>query len=782
VTAIYLTLALITYVLVLSLLLKRRGFRDRSGPVLFAYLLLAFAWTLVWALGYTGWFGFSASGLAGRIPDYGLLVLAVLFHQLSCVFLHRPGPGWRWWTLGLVALLLAVVFYENPFQLPLAALGPWQLAVPGLGLALLVVGWGFFMGRTCILTLSAYREARQPLHRNRYRYWMLTLTLVVGAGALHLARLEPAGVICQHLSALSAAYLMLTYQLPDSRGMVRAAATVIITILLALIIYPVGFVAADSIFRPVSGYTPFIGAVGMALVLAGAFGPIFRLIQRWVNRLTAGAEYDSRLTVREYSSNISNILDLQLLAGVVVKLTCESLGVDRGALYIVRPTDDDDGVDAYELDPVPGDGDDQQWPAGQLGAESPITGAFRERRPLTQYDVDLLPHFRELAPQERDWLASLQADIFVPICTQEAWIGLLALGPKISGDRYYSDDLLLLGTLADQTAVALQNARLVDDLRARHEENLRLTEQLRAANRELTQLDRAKSNFIDIVSHELRTPLTLVRGYNDILRELLAEGTLTPDMGQEISMTVHEAALRLEQIVSTMLDVSLIDSETLALKLFEIPLSEVIGRVVNSWQDASRQRHLSLAVQGVDNLPPVIADPARLERVFSCLLQNAIKFTPDGGHIRIVGTLLDTHLPPDQRAVQIMVADTGIGIASENLERIFEKFYRVGDVLLHSSGDAKFKGAGPGLGLTLARGIVEAHGGYIWAESAGQDEHTCPGSEFYVVLPVVPPDLPEVGSLDAAAAPEAALTPESAPITPAALPWGSPPAPSAPDA
>jgi signal transduction histidine kinase len=94
-------------------------------------------------------------------------------------------------------------------------------------------------------------------------------------------------------------------------------------------------------------------------------------------------------------------------------------------------------------------------------------------------------------------------------------------------------------------------------------------------------------------------------------------------------------------------------------------------------------------------------------------------------------------LPQDQ-SVEIVVSDTGIGIAPEELERIFEKFYRVGDVLLHSTGRTKFKGAGPGLGLTIARGIVEAHGGRIWAESPGYDEETCPGGEFHIVLPVQP--------------------------------------------
>jgi signal transduction histidine kinase len=92
------------------------------------------------------------------------------------------------------------------------------------------------------------------------------------------------------------------------------------------------------------------------------------------------------------------------------------------------------------------------------------------------------------------------------------------------------------------------------------------------------------------------------------------------------------------------------------------------------------------------------------------------------------------------------VADTGIGIPPDDLERIFEKFYRVGDITSHSTGKIKFKGAGPGLGLTIARGIVEAHGGRLWVESPGHDEQICPGSEFHVVLPVQPRRLEPAGA------------------------------------
>jgi signal transduction histidine kinase len=113
---------------------------------------------------------------------------------------------------------------------------------------------------------------------------------------------------------------------------------------------------------------------------------------------------------------------------------------------------------------------------------------------------------------------------------------------------------------------------------------------------------------------------------------------------------------------------------------------------------------------------------------------NAIKFTPDGGRIAIEGkTIKESSGSPE---VEITIHDTGIGIAKENQEVVFEKFYQTGEVLMHSSGKTKFKGGGPGLGLAIARGIVEAHGGRIWLKSPGYDEKTNPGTTVYVRLPV----------------------------------------------
>ena len=126
-------------------------------------------------------------------------------------------------------------------------------------------------------------------------------------------------------------------------------------------------------------------------------------------------------------------------------------------------------------------------------------------------------------------------------------------------------------------------------------------------------------------------------------------------------------------------------------------------------------------------------DVEMMRKVFYHVIMNAIKYTPDGGKVSVSGKVIEDSNKPE---VEITVSDTGIGIAPQNHELVFEKFYQTGEVMLHSSGKTKFKGGGPGLGLAIARGIVEAHGGRIWLDSPGHDEETNPGTTVYVRLPV----------------------------------------------
>ena len=141
--------------------------------------------------------------------------------------------------------------------------------------------------------------------------------------------------------------------------------------------------------------------------------------------------------------------------------------------------------------------------------------------------------------------------------------------------------------------------------------------------------------------------------------------------------------------------------------------------------------------KGVRELPPMEVDFKRLVQAFTNIIGNGMKYTPDNGRI-LVTTELQTAVDNEAQFVEIVVADSGIGIDPQYHQLIFEKFFRIGNPQLHSTGSTKFKGAGPGLGLHIAKGVIEAHDGRIWVESEGEDEARLPGTRVHIILPLKP--------------------------------------------
>ncbi len=259
------------------------------------------------------------------------------------------------------------------------------------------------------------------------------------------------------------------------------------------------------------------------------------------------------------------------------------------------------------------------------------------------------------------------------------------------------------------------------------------TLELEKTNRILEQMDQAKTRFIQITAHELRTPLTLIQGYAQIL-QVKAKGMAD---FTKYSGGIVEGSSRMAEIIDSMLYISRIDTNQLDLMSSETDIPLMIEKVEKTFQAALQEREVSLTTTGLGGLPVILADKDLLYKVFYHIIGNAIKYTPDGGQVTVSGRFVGDE-PQDE--IEIAVCDTGIGINPENQELVFEKFYQTGEVLLHSSGKTKFKGGGPGLGLAIARGIVNAHRGRIWLESPGYDEATNPGTTVFVRLPVRGPD------------------------------------------
>lgn len=261
-----------------------------------------------------------------------------------------------------------------------------------------------------------------------------------------------------------------------------------------------------------------------------------------------------------------------------------------------------------------------------------------------------------------------------------------------------------------------------------------LRSQLQKAQSRIEQLDKSKSNFIAVAAHELRTPLTLVEGYLGMLSN---NPLITGNQDATLLIEgVEGGTKRLREIISDLIDVSLLDLELMELYFQPVWLRQMLGTMARNVEKTLDQRNLELVIQE-STIPAQLtyADQDRLMQVIQKIMMNAIKYTPDGGSIVIKGRELPGF-------ADVSIIDNGIGIAIENLSRIFDTFSALGDVALHSSGKTKFKGGGPGLGLPIAKGIIEAHGGTIWAESDGYDEETYPGCTFHIMIPMrdAPPD------------------------------------------
>jgi signal transduction histidine kinase len=252
--------------------------------------------------------------------------------------------------------------------------------------------------------------------------------------------------------------------------------------------------------------------------------------------------------------------------------------------------------------------------------------------------------------------------------------------------------------------------------------------QVQEAQEYAHHLHKQKTDFVEVAAHELRTPLTLIEGYVDMIR---TTGHISEE--DQVALLLDGLAggiKRLREIIQDMIDVSHINLNTLTLHYQPIWFHQLLETIENHIEEALSERSLDFRIEH-HTFPKekTFGDPQRLVQALHNVVTNAIKFTPDGGQITIGVREL-------QGFVDVIVRDTGIGIDPADLPHIFEVFSSLGEVGLHSSGKTKFKGGGPGLGLAIAKGIIDAHGGNIWAESDGYDEVTCPGSIFHIMIPI----------------------------------------------
>ncbi|RMF42107.1 MAG: GAF domain-containing protein [Deltaproteobacteria bacterium] len=449
----------------------------------------------------------------------------------------------------------------------------------------------------------------------------------------------------------------------------------------------------------------------------------------------------------------SEIHDLQELLDTTLASIAEAMEADAGGIFLLRHGGNDLYFAARYRVP-----DEVYRELSQMQPGQGLAGAVATTgHPRSSVD---------LQTDQRTWARSVANTSWrgfqaVPVAARDRTRGVLCLCSNRKR-VFRRDEVQLLLAVGKQLGGAIEGVELLETLRWQNrineaanreltESRRRLKENLKRqeeATRTLERLERMKNNFLALASHELRTPLTCILTGTELMGE--RSDNLLPDQTRLLE-AIRQGGERLREIVDNLLEVARLEAQSIYLGREAVDLPLLLQRVEEDVRPLVQASNLRFELELPGSIEGLWGDADHLHRTLERVIENAIKFTPEGGIIR-VGTRRLTgddievmrpalepftleffNRPLAESYLCIDISDSGIGIDPEELPRIFDKFYEIGDISDHHTSRTRFGGKGVGLGLTLARGMIEAHGGMIWATSEGIDRG---GSEFHLLLPL----------------------------------------------
>ena len=358
-----------------------------------------------------------------------------------------------------------------------------------------------------------------------------------------------------------------------------------------------------------------------------------------------------------------------------------------------------------------------------------------------------------------------QAFLAVPFIAADETLGVLFTFDR--GNRVFSrEDVRLIQAIGRQLGPLLKNAELFNELQwqqrlnfasLRELERSRATlrdnlEQLEQHHRTLQSLNQMKSAFLSLASHELRTPLTTILSGAEFLQSQTED--VLGENEKRVLEVIIRGSLRLNHIVDDLLEAARLEAKALYMGREAFNPLPMVNELLADARANCELRKLHLELQEFPDDAMIQGDAHHLKRAFARMMENAMKFTPEGGSVQVAGRTLHQEEvsalsgklrafsesffdgPLMENYLQISISDSGIGLEEEDRVRIFDKFQEVGDISGHSTSQDRFGGKGVGLGLALAKGIIETHEGLVWVESAGPSQGSC----FSALLPLADHD------------------------------------------
>lgn len=416
-------------------------------------------------------------------------------------------------------------------------------------------------------------------------------------------------------------------------------------------------------------------------------------------------------TLHELGKRVSSLFNVEELFGLITPPFISKLGFQN--CLIILKTDTDSFV---KKNAIGYSESDVQEIENRLTQEPNSRILFEKGKFLLVNKAEAL----EYSEQTLIDIFKLDSFLSLPIIAKNEAIGFILVGNASPFSRITEGDVELLSILANQLGVAIENSKLYAELWQSHQELERRvnqrTQELARLNEELKNLNKKKSDFVSAVSHELRTPLTSIKGYASILIAGKL-GELNPSQKERLEK-IDKHSNSLTHLINNLLDISRIESGRIQMEIKEIILKDLLDSIIDIITPQLKEKSLQIRLNISPKITKIFADQSQIERVLLNLLSNAMKFTPEKGRITI-------SIEERGDFIQFNVADTGLGLSKEDIELIFEEFYRVDN-------EVNQKVKGTGLGLSLVKRIIEAHNGSIWVKS-----ELGKGSTFSFTVPKV---------------------------------------------
>jgi signal transduction histidine kinase len=738
----YICIAAYSVSLIINAFRKLRVYKQADYLLVLLHGLF-FLITLVLFGAELSWWEFLDQGIQLHLPWYGMLLFSGVLYALTLAVFKTENPGWIWLIGSILIVVVAALVDAQPF-------------IPGeqgegyssstISTVIQAGGWGIFIILSSINLLQKYRNTERIVVKQRAIFWTTALILYIGSSVLYIVGHYLLGSLLLLFTIIILNFLVLTYRLPDLKLLTFKTAGFSLTGIVIILLYALGFLILERYFVGFSWYKPVYNGAFFFLIALIFFFPVHRLVRAILQKLMV-KERNRNQEIRSYSKTLSSILDIELLSKVTIELICDSLEVKKGTLFLVDQIEPERDPPNWRLRAVQGTTvtlPDLDF----LPANSPITKVLaEEKRPLTQAELEFIPKFQTIPKDIVAWIKALEVEALVPIHTGDEWIGLFVLSQKLSGASFSDDEIELLSTLADQTSVALQNARLVESLTKIDSQLRRVKASENTALDKIERIKKSASDIISIKAHELRSPLTVVSGYT----QLLANDTalMKDEYYAELINGILSGSDRLQNIIENMISTASITPSNLNIGTRPLSLYTIVDNICRDLQGQVQARKITLSHDNLGEIPAVYGDSEALKKVFDILINYAMTHTPSGGKITITGR----YIPPKSdklkwEGAEIVVSDTGIGIDLEAKDRFFQEHknpFMVDFSLLDEIADGEER---PGEQLAIARSIIEAHNGRVWVERMEKDTEHLPGSEFHVVLPLEQqstPTQPEAG-------------------------------------